>query len=268
VALVGLANAWPLQLMQLNTAEPVTSQYLQWVLGALVGGLMSALLFGVLAGIGAWYARSAPRAALAGRLPPWAAAVAAGLFVAGVQAVIANLGPRSAPLWPNLQGASLWSPFGGAILSGLGFISSAGMGLFVVYIVARLTDDWRRRRLLGMGIVVVLQCAAALLQAGANVAVAAASGVAGGLAVAAVLWLLLRYDARIVPVYVATGVVLSMIVRAVQEGTPGGYAATGAAAVVTAAMTWAVTRYLATPLPPAAASESVTTASASSPNPA
>src|SRR5207248_2335724 len=116
---------------------------------ALVGALLAALLFGITSGIGAWYARSVHRYALAGVLPSWAAAVAAALFVAGIESALGSLGSRDTPLWPSLSAASLWSPVAGGVITGLGIVTIAGIALFIVYIAAHVTYDWTRRLWIG-----------------------------------------------------------------------------------------------------------------------
>jgi len=264
LAVTGLANAWPMSSMQLNTAEPIGSQYAMLALGALAAGLVTALLFGVVAGIGAWYARSAPRTVLVGALPPWLAGVAAGALVAGMQTLAANLGPRPAPLWPPVAGGSLAWPLGGALTAGAGFLAQTGVALFILYIAARLTGDWTRRAWLGLSLVVVLQCAAVLAQRGDDLGPALAAGLAAGLVGAALLWLLLRHDARLVPAYLATGLVLANVERAVQQGTPDAYTYAAVAIAATAAMAWLATRYIAAPLPAAPPRVAPVTASSSS----
>jgi hypothetical protein len=238
--------------MQLSTAEPVGSQVSMLLLGALVGALLGALLFGLTSGIGAWYARSAPRFALAGVLPPWLAAVAAALFVAGVEAALSSLGARDTPLWPSLQAASLWSPVAGGIITGFGVVTIAGIALFVVYLAANVTHDWTRRLWMGFAIVIVLQVAAALGQAGPNILGAIVTGLIGGLVTAAILWLLLRFNPTIVPAYVATGAALAVLHRSIQVGTPLAYLTGGAAIAATVVMAWLVTRYIREPLSPSA----------------
>jgi len=251
LALSALANAWPLVGMQLSTAEPVGSQVSMLLLGAIVGALLGALLFGLTSGIGAWYARSAPRFALAGVLPPWVAAIAAALFVAGLESALGNLASRDTPLWPSLQAASLWSPVAGGMITGLGVVTIAGIALFVVYLAANVTHDWTRRLWMGFAIVVVLQIAAALGQTGPNILGAIGTGLIGGLVTAAILWLLQRFDPTIVPAYVATGAVLTVLLRAIQVGTPLAYLTGAAAIAATVAMAWLVTRYIRAPLSPA-----------------
>ena len=247
VTVAQAANNLPSFRMGLSTVEPLWSQWLTRVLGSVAAGLVGALLFGLLAGVGAFGARTAPRGRIAGRLPPWLAAAAAALLVAGLQTALSALAPRSVPTWPPLP-QSQWSVELGAVLGGLNFVAYAGVGLFVVYLVARLTAGFTRRAWMGVGIVVLLQCASALAQAGGQYASALAAGVAGGLTAGAVLWWLVRYDLRMVPAYLATGAIVSGATRAAQAATVEGWIAFGLNAAVTAVMAWLVVRYLDRPL--------------------
>ena len=61
------ANNWTALAMQLRTAEPLANQLTLSVLGALAGGVLMALLFGLIAGVGAQYARAQAASRLAGR---------------------------------------------------------------------------------------------------------------------------------------------------------------------------------------------------------
>jgi len=252
LTLAAAANNAPLIAMQLRTAEPLWSQWLVRVLGAVAAGLVAALLFGLLAGVGAWNARTSPRVPLAGRLPPWAAAIMAALFVTGVQTALTGLVERSAPVWPQLA-QSQFSPLAGALISGLNLIPYAGVALFVVYLVTRLTAGFTRRGWIGVTLIVILQCAAALSQAGSQYVAGLIAGVTGGLTAAAVLWWLIRYDARMIPVYVATTVIAGAVVRAVQVGTLQAWVALAANACAAAVAAWLVVRYIDRPLAPAAA---------------
>jgi anaerobic C4-dicarboxylate transporter len=76
-------------------------------------------------------------------------------------------------------------------------------------------------------------------------------GVIGGLAIAAVLFLLLRFDPTTIPAFSATGIVLATMLRAAQVGTPSAYASGAIAIATTLAIAWLVTRYLRLPLAPA-----------------
>jgi hypothetical protein len=212
-------------------------------------------MFALMGGVGSWAARTAPRDTIAGRLPPWAAAVAAALLQLGVQTALASLAPRSAPIWPALA-ASQWSPLLGAVLSGANFVPLAGVALFIVYVVSRLTHGFTRHGWLGVAIIVVLECAAALIQAGGQYVGAVIAGVTGGATAVAVLWWLLRYDLRLVPTYVATGAVMAALLRAAQTATPRGWIEFALGAIVTGAMAFVVTRYIERPLSAADATRS------------
>jgi uncharacterized membrane protein (UPF0182 family) len=154
---------------------------------------------------------------------------------------------RAAPIWPPLPQAQ-WSPLAGAVLSGLNALPYIGTALFVVYVVARLTQGFSRNAWLGVGLIVVLQCAAALAQAGGQYVSALIGGASAGLTSAAVLWWLLRYDLRMLPAYVVTGALFSAVVRAVQMNTGQGFVLLAIQAAVAVLVAWAATRYIARPL--------------------
>jgi hypothetical protein len=261
VTVAAALNNLPSIALSLHTAEPLWSQWLMNGLRLAAGGVVAALLFGLLAGVGAWGARSAPRHALAGRLPSWAAGVAAALVVLGLQSIVTGVGPREAPVWPPLPQAQ-WLPYAGAALSGLNVIPYIGAALFVIYVVARLTHGFSRREWLGVALIVVLQCASALAQSGGQYAASLAGGVAAGLTSAAVLWWLLRYDLTMVPAYVVTGAIALSLQRAAQMHTPEAWVLLALQAVVAVAMAFVATRYLARrlavadPLPTAPSSTS------------
>ncbi len=61
----------------------VINQVVVGVLGAFAGGLLGAVLFGLLAGVGAYYARIQVAAPIGGRVPAWLLGVAAALATAG-----------------------------------------------------------------------------------------------------------------------------------------------------------------------------------------
>jgi len=243
VTVAGALNNLPSLSLQLDTAEPIWSQWLMRGLGLAASGVVGALLFGLLAGVGAWGARTAPRLVVAGRLPSWAAGVAAALVVLGLQSIVAGVAPRESPVWPALPQAQGW-PDAGAALSGFNSIPYIGAALFVIYVVARLTHGFARRAWLGVGLIVVLQCASALAQSNGQYAAGLAAGVAAGLTSAAVLWWLLRYDLTMVPAYVVTGMLALSLQRAAQIGTPDAWVMLVLHAVVAVAMAWVATRYL------------------------
>jgi hypothetical protein len=249
VAILGLAaDNLPTLAFQLRTAEPVWSQWLMRVLGSVAGGVLAALLAGLLAGVGAFGGRTATRLPLAGRLPPWGAAIAAALLVLGVQSLLAGAGPEGAPVWPTLPQSQL-SPLAGSLLGGLAELAWIGAALFVVYVASRLTEGFTRRGWVGVALVVVLQTAGALAASRGQYVQGLAVGVTGGLVAGAVLWWLIRYDVRMVPAYVATGIVLEALRHAVQTGLPVAALWFALHAVVAVVIAWWWTRYLGRPLP-------------------
>jgi hypothetical protein len=151
------------------------------------------------------------------------------------------LGTPDAPRWPQAPWASLASPAAGALLSGLSFVAIASLQLFVVQVVSQITRGFSRRPWLAVLIIVILECAAALAQGGGNIAASLAAGAVAGFAASAVLWLLLRYDRRLVPAFAATVILLGAAARAIQSGAVPLFAIDAAVTIIVA---WAMTRYL------------------------
>jgi hypothetical protein len=241
VAVAAAVNAWPSVAMGLSTTEPLATQLTTKVLGGLAAALLGALLAGLCAGVGAFGARMSPPVDTIGRLPAVAAAMAAGAFVVGLQVALAALSVPDVPRWPSAGWLTKASAASAAALSGVAFVGFASLQLFVVYVVARLTGGFSRRLWLAVVIVVVLECAVALVQGRANPAGALVSGIAAGTAAAAVLLLLLRYDPRLVPAFSATIVLMTAAVDASQADAWVPYAVQ---AIVTAAVAAWLTRAL------------------------
>ena len=249
VTLLASINAWPVVAMSLNTAQPLSTQVAMRVILSIAGAVLAGLFAGLTAGVGAYGARSAGRHPLAGWLPPWLTAVCASLFLLGVQAAATAFAPASAPLWPSLQWASQWSPLLGSALSGVAFVQVAAVSLFVLHVLARVTRDWSTRAWMVVLVIVVLQLAASLAGASGAVGRAVVGGIAGGLATAAVLWLLLRYDATLVPVFAVTSAIANGLVRAAQAESASAWIDFAVGAAIAVAMTILVTRYIARALP-------------------
>jgi hypothetical protein len=173
--------------------------------------------------------------------------VCAALLQLGVQTALASLAPRSAPIWPSLT-LGQWSPAFGAVLAGVNFVPLVGVSLFIVYLVARLTHGFTRNAWIGVAIIVLLESAAALVQASGQYTSALVAGVTGGLTASAVLWWVLRYDLRMLPAYLATGAIASALLRATQTATPQGWTAFVIDSIATVMMAWLVAGYIARPL--------------------
>jgi len=241
VAVLSALNSWPAVAVRLSTTEPLASQLTTRILGGSGATLLRALLAALCAGVGAFGARMTQPMTHIGRLPAWAAAAAAGAFVVGMQMALGALAKPDAPTWPGSGWESQAFPLAGGLLSGMGFLGFASLQLFVVYVVSRLTRGFSQRLWLAVVIVIALECAAALVQGRANLAGALVAGVIAGVTAAAVLLLLLRYDARLVPPFAAAVVLMTSALKAAQAAA---WLPFGVDAVATIAVCAWLTRYL------------------------
>jgi hypothetical protein len=244
---IDLANAWPEAALQLRTAEPVASQLAIGIAGGLLAALLMAGLLALLAGVGAWYARSATPARLATRLPAWAAGVAVALTVAGLAAISGMLAPRAEPVWPVLKLATQAWPVVAALTDPIGLAGACGVTLFILFLLERGTRNWTMRPWMAALLLVLISCVAVLVGGGEPEA-AALRGVVKGLVSFALLWWVLRYDLRTIPAFLATGTLLETARQAALAGTNGAWVLFAVGAAVTVTVAWAVTRYIARPL--------------------
>ncbi len=241
---LGVANAWPQLAHGFKTAEPVVSQAAISVAGLLAGTLLTALLFGLTAGVGAWAATRHLPSPLPVRVPRWALAIAAALFVAGARSSLERLAPASVPLWPSYGVEALALPWLGAALAGAKLLSAIGVGLFLLYWLERLTAGWRRRAWLASLLLVVVAVAGAL--AGKqDSTMAIVAGLGSGLVGVAVVYGLLRFDYGLLPTYMATGAALGFVENALRKDDSPALVYAGIAIAVAAAVAWGATAYIA-----------------------
>jgi len=92
----------------------------------------------------------------------------------------------------------------------------------------------------------VLLGVAVALVSGEDLAHAVVKGAIEGGTTFAFAWLLLRYDLRTVPAFVAAGLVLDAVRAAALSMTPTAWMACGVTAVVAALLAWRATVLLAT----------------------
>jgi Type II CAAX prenyl endopeptidase Rce1-like len=244
LAVVALANNWPALALQLHTSEPVLSQLATTLLGALFGSLLMALMLGLLSGIGIYYARTQTMASPAGRLPAWAAGIAAALASAGLAAIFAQMAPRTMPLWPDLKLAALASPILGAVLEPLELVGGVGVVLFALYLLDRITAGWTRRAWIPVVLFVALACAPALA-AGNTTPAAWIHGAIEGLASVLLVRYVLRYDLRSIPAFLATATLLNAAGSAALWDTRNAWLLFAASAAMTVTVTVVLTRYIA-----------------------
>jgi hypothetical protein len=226
----------------LSTAEPLTTQVSLVALARVASALGGALLIALIGGVGAHAAAQRASQPVAGVLPAWAAGIAASLFGAGVAAALSKFAPVSVPVWPDFTTLSQALPSLGALLSGAATFVSIAVALFLLLILERISASWQRRRWL-VALVLIAVVAATGLTASDHVA-AMVRAVAAGIALAAVLFGVLRYDVATVPAYVATSGTLSFIEQAARGAWPGAPVHALLVAIAAAAVAWVATRYL------------------------
>ena len=191
------------------------------------GGALLALLVGLLAGVGARYARQEVPVPLAGRLPAWACGVMAALATAGIAAALAALVPRVAPelAGPEADGRRM-AAGGCRALRPLADSGASPSPCYLLSLIDRATEGWTRRLPLVALALVVIGVAASVL-AGHEPWQAIPHGAIEGATAFAFAWLLLRYDLRAVPAFVATGLVLEALRAAFLAATPSGWLSFG-----------------------------------------
>ena len=234
---LGILDGWPAQAFGLNTAEPVASQVLMSALTGAAGAVLFALLVGLLAGVGMHYARLRSPVRPEGRLPPWACGVCAALATAGIAAALAATVPAAMPSWPDLKQEGAWSPLLAAAITGLALVPATAVTLFLLAVFDRLTAGWTKRVPVIAALLIVLGVAVALVS-GKDVLSAGARGAIEGLTTFAFAWLLLRYDLRTVPAFVATGIALEAARGALLDGTPSSWLACAITTAVACVLAW------------------------------
>ncbi|HVN34820.1 MAG TPA: type II CAAX endopeptidase family protein [Casimicrobiaceae bacterium] len=243
-AAAGIAVMWPTFAIKLKTTEPVATQVLLLVAGLMLAAALGSLVVALATGVGTWAAKSRPRTALAGRLPAWAGGSAAALAVAGAAAVAERFVPPEAPLWPSLPFAAARWPWAAAALHGVGVVSSIGVGLFVLHLLDRVTASWTRRAWLAVVAVVALVAGIAAARGSTELESVIAGGLVAGAIAAAIVYAVLRFDARTIPGYVVAATIVSAGEDAALDGTAAGWAEFAVYAAVAVAIGWAALRYI------------------------
>jgi len=248
LSVVGAANSWPVLAMNLNTTEPLVTQWGFAGAAALAGALVSALLIGLAAGVGVYSAAHEPRRKLPSAVPVWMAGIAAACFVAGVGAIATGMLPKSVPVWPAFGVESLALPWLGAALVGARVLYGIAVALFLLHWFGQLTTGWHRRgwltAFIAIAIFATLGLGGASLGGARDAAAGGAAGALAGAAMVAVVYALLRFDALAVPAFVATGIVLEIIEGTLRKGDSSAFVDGAIAIAVTVAVTFAATRYL------------------------
>jgi hypothetical protein len=243
-AAAGIAVMWPTFVIKLRTTEPVAPQVLLLVAGLMLAAALGSLLVALVTGVGVWAAKSRPRTPLAGRLAPWTGGAAAALAVAGAGAIAERLVPLEAPLWPSLSFEAARWPWVASALHGVGVLSSIGVALFVLHILDRVTASWTRRAWLAVAVVVALIAGIVAAKGSSELGSVIAGGLGAGAIAAAIVYGVLRFDARTIPGYVVAATIVSAAEDAALDGTAAGWSEFIVYAVVALAIGWVALRYI------------------------
>jgi len=243
LTIAGKINGWPTQAFSLTTTEPVTNQLVMSTLTVAAGAVVFALLLGLFAGVATHYARLQTPVRLEGRLPPWACGALAALATAGVAAMLGATVPASMPLWPDKASAAAWVPWLASAIEGLAFVPATVVAIFLLALFDRLTAGWTKRVALVAAVLVVLGAAIGLAS-GKDVVHSLAQGVVEGAVAFAFAWLLLRYDLRTVPAFVATGIVIEAARDAFRDGSADGWLACAITTLVVLVLAWRAVKML------------------------
>ena len=246
--LVGAANAWPSFAYGLSTTDPVLTQVALHVAGVMVAAIIAALFTGMFAAVASQALRAHAPQPIAHGLPAWQAGVAVALVIAGFDALLTAAAPQSTPIWPSLGIEDGAVPAIGALLHGVGYLRQVVVAMFALFVLQRVTGGWTRRVWLVVLILIVLFAIPAL--GAREIGPALASGLAAALiATAFVLWLL-RYDARVLPAYVAATAIIGAATAAARTGLAIAWLWFALSTAVTVLIAIAVTRWIVRPLAP------------------
>lgn len=241
--LASAVNGLPARAFGLSTVDPLSNQILTAFLGIAAAGLVVALLLGLVTSIGVHYARLAPRLPLASRLPPWVAGASAALATAGIGAALAAVAAPSLPTWPDPGAAAAAWPWLSAVFAALALVPASALTLFFLALLTQATAGWTRRLLL-VCVVLALASAAPGVMSGSDLVQSLAKGAIEGASTFAFGWLVLRYDLRTVPAFVATGIALDAVRGAILAPVAANWILLAIELVALAAVAVWATRYV------------------------
>ncbi|TMH53742.1 MAG: CPBP family intramembrane metalloprotease [Betaproteobacteria bacterium] len=243
-AIVNAVNQWPQLAMRLQTAEPVVTQVALAAGGQLFGAVLTALLGGMFAGVGAFAAREHVTPGLDARAL-WLRGAAVALAIVGVDVAIGAITPDLAPLWPKYDAENAWLPWLARLLGAVNVLPVIGLALVALRWLDRITAGWTRRRILAAVLLMLTHATIAAVSADQWFDIVA-SGVVGGAVSTLLFATVLRYDLRVVPPLIGVYVSAALIAQAAQKGTLQAAFLGAIGVAATLAVAWAATRYILT----------------------
>jgi hypothetical protein len=241
-SILGSINQWPALALNLNTTEPVLRQVAPTAGVMLFGAVITALIGGMFAGVGALTARIHIVPSLDAKAL-WLRGTALALVAIGVAVVLGALTPESAPQWPRYDAENTWVPWLARALAAVKLLPVIGFAVVAFDWLNRITAGWTHRRVLAVALLMLTNAAIAAISAEHWFDIVAGGVVVGG--VATVLFAtVVRFDLRVVPPLMAVYQSFPIVLQAVQKGTTEA-AILGVVGVASnLAIAWLVVRYL------------------------
>jgi hypothetical protein len=242
-AIVNAVNQWPVLAMGLKTTEPVLRQVALSGAGLLFGAVLTALIGGMFAGVGAFAARVHITPGLDEKAL-WLRGAAIALVVLGVDVAVGAITPDIAPLWPRYDVENTWLPWLARVLAAVRIVPVIGLTIVVLHWLDRITAGWTRHRMLAAVLLMLTNAAVAAVNAEQWIDIAAA-GLIGGTASTLLFATVLRFDLRAVPPLIGVYMSLMIVAQALQKGTALAALLAAIGVTATLAVAWAATRYVA-----------------------
>lgn len=236
-----LLNRWPATVAGFSTAQPLDLQRILSIVGPLVGGLFIAGSIALLAGLVSRWVRPSPvderRALLLG--------VGTGLAITGGLALTLLVRVEAGPEWPSYTAAGNYVPWAvSAFGAFLQFFTKTAVLLFIFAALDRATGGWQRRRA-PAALLVLVACALLMLSGGGlSLGMWLASAALSGLFLVVVYFHVLRHDLTIIPMVVAVGEAVNVVVYGSVRVYPGAMPAAVLAIITYLALGWWSTRLL------------------------
>jgi hypothetical protein len=239
-----LVNSWPEVRSNFTTAEPWALQTLVFIGVGIVLILVTAAVPALILGFLDPWRRQGP--SLEGR-DCILLGLAVGAVAAGATAVADAFAPSLSPAWPDYTPAGTYLPVLNAALSPFAlFVQTTAAFLLFFAAVDRLSDGWKRRRILLFLVVLVFGLALMGTRPIESLATWAVAGLAVGLALLAGYLFLVRYQLGLVPAAVGMAVALEVI----RGGLCQAHSAALPGAVVAAVLITSASVYWSTRLQP------------------
>ncbi len=229
------ANGWPAAMASLPTDQPLSFLVVTLLVSLAIVAVGLSAVLGLVAG---WTHRllydsgsSAP--GLGESL--WVGACL-GMFVAGVQTALGAAGRSLTPPWADYAAADAYSPLLGAALGPVsGLLTTTLLLLLVCTVTGRWTSAWTSRTRLFSLLLVLLGFLGAT-SAASGIIAWVASGLVVGVLLLVVYRFVVRYDLTVLPVAVATSLILGQAQHLTFEAYPGAVAGRIGAVVVLGAI--------------------------------